>query len=226
MIDLIYLTHNRLEFTQASLAALISNTSWENVARLLVYDDDSRDGTRQFLEAGPYPIAVELRCGGFGSPVAVMADYLNSPNRASIFGKIDNDTMVPTGWLDECLAVMGEHPELALLGIEVFDPITPGQVPRSYRPARFIGGIGLMRASAFITVPGPNGRFFGFTEWQEKHKDVTKGWLVPALPVFLLDHLPREPWLSLTREYVAKGWQRNWTPYSEESRDMWSWWCK
>ena len=33
------------------------------------------------------------------------------------------------------------------------------------------------------------------------------------LKVFLLDRLPGEPWASLSRKYIAKGWQRAWSGY-------------
>lgn len=235
MIDLLYLAHNRLEFTKVSLAALIANTNWEQVERLFIYDDASEDGTRQYITliGRCYPVAPKMRFGSYGSPVAVMNDYLSvqSPHDDRIFAKVDSDTMVPPHWLDECLKVMDKHPSLDLLGIEAFNPVVADSVERSFSEARFIGGIGLMRTSAFVTLPRPNGRF-GFTAWQDQTKkvkadvlvDIEKGWIDPSLPVFLLDRLPFEPWTSLSAEYVAKGWQRPWAQYGEKDKALWSWW--
>jgi glycosyltransferase involved in cell wall biosynthesis len=227
MIDLMFLTKNRLEFTKASLQALLANTNWNQVARLFLYDDDSTDGTEDYLLRLEYPVTAEQRFDrNYGSPVKVMNEYL-SHEGGHVFAKIDNDTMVPPGWLDECLKVMDRHPELDFLGIEAFNLVVAGQTERSYRAADFIGGIGLMRTRAFATLPTPHGRF-GFTEWQQNESpEVKKGWINPSLPVFLLDHLPREPWLSLSREYVAKGWQRiQWGPYEEKNKALWEWWCE
>lgn len=229
MIDLIHLSHNRLEFTKASLKALEENTNWSLVDQLVLYDDNSTDGTREFLKqwvaCTEIPATVISRFGVFGHPVNVMRDFLANHRRHSIFGKIDSDTMCPPGWLDACFAVMERNPGLDLLGIEAMNAVDSTAIDRSYTDARFIGGIGLMRARAFDkTRPEPNGPYFGFTEWQERNPQVTKGWINPSLPVFLLDRLPREPWSSLSLEYVEKFGQRKWPPYSPDSTDLWGWW--
>ncbi len=226
MIDILFLTHNRLEFTKASLQALIQNTNWKEVARLILYDDNSEDGTREYLSGITFPVAAKQEFGLFSSPVSVMNHYLYQfdPREPRVFAKIDNDTMVPAGWLDECLKVFTKNPDLGLLGIEAFNRVDAGSMERGYRDARFIGGIGLMRNGCFVTLPRPFGRF-GFTAWQEK-SPVRKGWIDPSIPVFLLDRLPREPWRSLSLEYVQKGWQREWGPYAETDKVLWSWWCE
>ena len=225
MIDLLYFAHNRLEFTKASIQALMANTDWSQVGRVLVYDDASIDGTREYLESVHFPTETEFRPGVYGSPVAVMADYLlDTPqSRDCTFAKIDNDTMLPPGWLPECLKVMRENPHVDLLGIEPFRAIIPGCTQRRADPATHIGGIGLMRNRAFRTLPRPRGRL-GFTEWQEMAVWAEKAWLNPALPVFLLDHMPMDPWFSLSVEYIAKGWARRWEPYPENLAMMWAWW--
>ncbi len=229
MIDILYLAHNRLEFTKASVAALIDNTEWNLVKRLFIYDDNSQDGTREYLTGLQYPILTEFVYGSFGHPVTVMNHFFREKARSTIFAKIDSDTMVPPHWLSECLNVIEAQPELDLLGIEAFRPVVAEPTVRTYDDARFIGGIGLMRMRAFSeSRPAAAGTRFGFTEWQELRKaqhQLQPGWLNPALPVFLLDRIPREPWRSLSLEYIAKGWQRDWGPYGEESKVLWSWWC-
>jgi glycosyltransferase involved in cell wall biosynthesis len=233
MIDILYLAHNRLEYTRESFDALLRNTDWGQVSRLLVYDDGSQDGAREWLaqtlRESPPPVAWHLAQGKWGGPVAVTADYLAQPSGAPFFAKIDNDTMLPPGWLPACLKVMEAHPELDLLGIEAMDGLglnfDPG-MPRSYQAAEHIGGIGLFRRAAFQrggpVSPGTGDqRWFGFTAWQDKNK-VTCGWLKPALPVFLLDRVPHPPWSRYHRKYVEAGWQRDWPPYPSEC-DLWAW---
>jgi glycosyltransferase involved in cell wall biosynthesis len=174
MIDILFLAHNRIEFTKASLETLCKNTDWSEVRRLIVSDDNSIDGTREYLKEFSYPCDTELVVGKFGGPVAVMNRYLcerEGENDGRIFAKIDNDVMVPPGWLNECLRTMSKHPELGLLGIEAFTPLgtPPAGDARDYEPARHIGGIGLMRAGCFVTLPRANGRL-GFTAWQERSR--------------------------------------------------------
>jgi hypothetical protein len=154
-----------------------------------------------------------------------MLHYLESFGGADLFAKIDNDTMVPPLWLSECVRVMEGEPSIDLLGLEAMHPTHYGRVHREYEPASFIGGIGLFRARAFEgrALPVAEGRF-GFTAWQERHPEVVKGWLNPALPVCLLDRVPFEPWRSLSAEYEAAGWQRPWTRYREDTVGLWEWW--
>ncbi len=223
-VDILYLTHNRLEFTKATWLALMKNTPWNKVRYVHWYDDHSTDGTAEFIEDMKQlcPVPLFMHEGRYGNPVAVMVDYLTG-NPSEIFAKVDNDTLVPTYWLSECLNVMERHPELDLLGIEVFDPIVAGKCRRGYREANHIGGIGLMRTRAFQhgSMPSPRYQRYGFTEWQQEMGIVKKGWLTPAIPVVLLDRVPTDPWASISQQYIANGWQRAWPPY-EHNDHVWS----
>lgn len=194
---------------------------------------DPFDGVRDGYPA-EWP-AIHFVQAKFGGPVAVMRYYLEIADLVNVemFAKIDSDTAVPAGWLDICMDVMQRNSDLDLLGIEAMtepEEILNGEprmFQRTYRESSHIGGIGLMRTRAFRDrkMPTPNGRF-GFTEWQHAHEEVKRGFLYPAMKVALLDRTPREPWASLSAEYVAKGWQRYWPPYPEQSHADWDWVCK
>lgn len=230
-LDVLYVAFNRLEFTQRTFKFLIAHTAWERVDRLVVYDDGSEPHARLWLQdaARECPVHVEFRAGERrGSPVAIMADYL-SDSPADYFAKIDNDAAVPLGWLDAMLSVIGRNKSIDLLGMEagmtVLAEERPGSVSMvnwngEYRmeKSRHIGGIGLMRTDAFKRGPRltANGRYYGFTEWQHSfYGRLNRGWITPDLPVALLDRIPAEPFASLSREYVERGWQRAWGPYSD-----------
>jgi predicted glycoside hydrolase/deacetylase ChbG (UPF0249 family) len=217
-VDLLYLASNRREFTVESATTLRQNTDWSRVRSAHFYHDGpSEDGTLEALRGLGLPV-MEVK---FGSPVAVMNDYLSRGDCASWMAKIDNDTMVPPNWLPECLDVLKAHPFVDLLGIEAIN--SPGKPPREAVRCSHIGGIGLMRTSAFTELPEPNGRS-GFGDWQIKHPEVTRAWIKPALPVFLLDRLPFQPWKSLSARYEEKGWQRPWRRYTLEDQPLWGWW--
>lgn len=244
MIDILYLAKGRPEFTAESLKSLLANTEW-NDARLVVYTDGD-----QFGDLLPVSIhrasVVHVNTSKYGGPVAIMSHFLSWPG-TEIFAKIDNDVILPPGWLDQCLQVMEANPELDLLGIEppasrTHAPWNVGlkvEAPENriagnnagYARCDAIGGIGLMRRRAFagrcpMQPHGPNG-VGGFTDWQFRHADVCKGWIVPPLKLFLLDRLPMEPWASLSRKYIAEGIQRPWTNYALESApQLWDWWVK
>jgi hypothetical protein len=224
MIHLLFLAHNRLEFTKACVAALIANTDWSLVRHVWCYDDFSSDGTKAYLQSLTWPVESTLYLKKLYGPVAIMNHFLQLA-KPEMFAKIDNDTIVPPGWLNACLDVMDASPELELLGIECGHDNPEMAGPRSYRRAHHIGGIGLMRAEVFSKygLPRPDGRM-GFTAWQERN-DVHAGWLEPPLPVALLDHLPMEPWRSLSALYVRNGWQRQpWGFYEQKSSKLWEWW--
>lgn len=226
--DIIYLAWNRLEFTKATFLTMLENTSWEDVHRLLVYDDGSEDGTTEWLAEAVNESPVEARFYDHlrkRSPVAVMNHYLDHTSSV-MFAKIDNDIMLPPGWLGTMLDVMERNPDLQLLGMEA------GRTPDAefsdvpyVTGASHIGGVGLMRTWAFRCRPRPQpaGRF-GFTEWQHHYRPEL-GWVTPDLPVSSLDRIPFDPWAGYSDYYVRKGWQRNWPRYDENGdASYWSWW--
>lgn len=248
MIDILYLAHGRRKFTEASLAALTDGTRREEVATFQIYTDClppfPDEGWPVEKWAGMKAWANHAKHGG---PVAIMKDFLSNPG-TDIFAKIDNDVIVPPGWLEAATAVMLANPDLEFLGLEppasrtrnpgtqkrvtapesVFENV--GYPSRGYVDCDAIGGVGLMRRSAFTNRPamvpsGPRG-VGGFTNWQQENK-VRAGWIVPPLKLFLLDRLPFEPWLSLAKQYNASGISRPWTNYDPaDVGSLWGWWLK
>lgn len=241
MIDILYLAKGRPEFTRASFAALYANTNWDLVEKIHIYTDGGLFECRS--STGNIPLNYRMNEDLFGGPVAIMNHFLSQPG-SDIFVKLDNDVIVPPGWLERGLRVMEQHPELELLGIEPPASRTPapwaksvrvpmpevGMLGAGYARCDAIGGIGFMRRSAFVgrdpmKPHGPNG-VGGFTDWQLKNAGVSKGWIVPPLSLFLLDRLPMEPWASLSQKYIDEGIQRPWTNYPETAKHLWEWWLK
>jgi len=243
--DILFVAKNRLEFTKASLSALVANTDWKFVDTLYLYDDGSTDGTRQWLSKQRHSGLLnnrrtQLVYSDLGAPAAIMKDYIARRPRAQMFAKIDNDVIVPPWWLNACIEVFAEFPGIDLLGIEPPKSRTPRiaggtqslcpelnpDLSTPYALCDSIGGIGLMKRYVFDKYADtlrPHSIYGGFTEWQLSQRDVTKAWIAPPLDVFLLDRMPTEPWASLSREYIAKGWQRPWSNY-DINDPFWSWW--
>jgi GT2 family glycosyltransferase len=229
--DILYLTHGRLEFTEASLATLVFHTDWTKVNEFVVYNDSTpeKDGATDTLVrklAGHLP-QVQFRNTNLHSPVGVMSHFL-ARTSADRFAKIDNDVIVPDGWLNALTQIMDDHPEVELLGTE----IGYGGSPLPDWDGRFgvvrsshIGGIGLMNVGAFRNrVPFiANGRF-GFTEWQHQ-QEVGAYWVTPDMPIFLLDRIPVEPWASLSARYAEEGVsRRDWEKLDPRDANCWEWW--
>lgn len=225
-IDLLFLACNRLEFAQESFHWLMSHTDWSLVRHVTVWDDGSVDGTDVWLEEqlGQIPVSNEFVRSEIGSPVDVMAEWIENC-QAPILAKIDNDVVLPEGWLRTAVLTLEAAPELDFLGLEAHNPISHSdEGARSYNEATFVSGLGLYRRNAFAkTRPVSHERWFGFEQWQAKQgPDLKVGWIDPALPIFLLDRLPIEPWRSLSDGYAAQGWHRRWQAYDKTS-DLWSW---
>lgn len=238
-VDIVYPASSRPEFTVASLCALARNTDWNLVRRMIVYTDGALLMSATLPRKG-----VQIDERKYGGPVAIMLKYLARDDAADIFAKIDNDVIVPPGWLNRALEVMEQHEELDLLGLEPPASRTPAPWDRSRRrPApedlfpfdrsipnyalcEAIGGVGLMRKSAFARRRPmvPHSIYGGFTDWQLRHPEVLKGWIVPPIALFLLDRLPIEPWASLSKRYIAEGAQRPWTNYDSSASPLWEWW--
>jgi GT2 family glycosyltransferase len=225
---LLYTSHNRREFVEATFPALIANTNWERVAHLYVLDDLSEDGTAEFLcsEVAEFydrtGMKTDCISDRFGGPVAAM-NYALDHGDSDVLVKVDNDLLVCPGWLDALLDVLERSPDLDVLGFEAGfgDGLAPASAPRAYREASHCGGVGAFRVRAFARHrPKQHDRFFGLTEHMRHHARC--GWLTPDLPCVLLDHLPFEPWISLTQEYRARGWSRTWPVYPESMAEYWA----
>ncbi len=233
--DVLYLAWNRLEFTRFSFRMLLENTDWTMVENLVVYDDGSSDGTRdllhdmleEFIPRAPDALNVELRTTVFGSPVAVMNDYVEKAS-STRFAKIDNDIVVPPGWLETISAVMDDHPAVEIIGMEsgrMGPPDARWKGKYRVEGARWIGGVGLITTAALGNRPRMtvNGRF-GWTEWQREYR-LNIGWIDPDLQITELSRIPFEPWASLSQQYREAEWEREWPKYHERwGHWYWSWW--
>jgi glycosyltransferase involved in cell wall biosynthesis len=261
-VDILFLAHNRREYTEEALRQLVKNTNWGLVESLTMVDDCSTDNFPTMFRLMMSDAFVRkpgrVSKTSLGGPCAVMDWYLKSERpdwllptdnhwqpSAPWFAKIDNDTIVPPGWLDACVRIASTN-ITDLIGIEAryceYQPMPAGNLSIiKFRPTDHVGGIGLFRRAVFEQYPltaltaqeqaayrvaGRDPWYYGFTEWQWAHPDVRKFWIDPPLPVFLLDHLPMEPWKSLGEEYVKKGWQRpSWGYYHPENdKGLWEWW--
>lgn len=219
--DILFVSWNRRAFTELALRCLIENTDWGYADRLVIYDNGSDDGAREAIDAAivHVPVPVELVSHAWHSPVEVMSRYLHELGAdVDTFAKIDNDVAVPPGWLRSMLSVY-DRDNVSLLGMEAGMTQVAGRdgddawngVYR-FEPSTHIGGIGLMRRSAFDAGNWPlkaHGQRNGFTEWQHQNRP-RRGWITPDLPVVLLDRLPIDPWRSLSARYEELGWQRPW----------------
>lgn len=230
VVDILFTAKNRLEYTQEAFEKLLRNTDWFSVRELVVYDDGSVDGTKEYLEEAIENIAdcdTRIESTNEGHIVKLMYKFLGRA-KATYVAKIDSDTVVPPEWLYTLLELMRKHPEVHLLGIEPYKGFDCAAKTgeRVVEKTDFIGGIGLFRRSAFMAhgnpLPGSDSQFAGFQQWQWDHPDVVRAWVKPGMPVIVLDKINHPKWLRLKQQYVDKGWQRT-KPTKYKDRWLWEW---
>jgi glycosyltransferase involved in cell wall biosynthesis len=96
-ISLVFVTHNRLEYTRLALASLLADVVEE--FSLTLWDNGSTDGTRDYLRDGvkdPRIVEVVLNKENTGQTGAM--NYTWSKSKAELVGKVDNDCLVTPGW--------------------------------------------------------------------------------------------------------------------------------
>jgi len=103
MTPVLFITYNRLGYTKQSLPALIENTPG---ARIIVIDNGSTDGTVEYLK-NVQGIELHLNDKNFGLAGA-MNQFFELTACDPVVAKVDNDTMVPQGWLEKMLTAMEE----------------------------------------------------------------------------------------------------------------------
>jgi glycosyltransferase involved in cell wall biosynthesis len=233
MIDVLYTAWNRRDYVAATLAWLRAHTDWNLVNQLVIYDDGSEDGTLELLRDAvdeDWPVPVDLRLSDLRSPPAIMNHYLATAE-AAMFAKVDSDIALPGGWLNRLLNVLDSTHGLEVLGMEAGRSALPGRDgapgpggPYGAERCTHIGGVGLMRVSAFRIRPRiPERGRFGWTEHQQRHK-FGRAWITPDLLCPQLDRIPEEPWASLAADYVERGWAREWGKYDATwMTPYWQW---
>jgi len=202
-VDVVFMVHNRLEFTYASLTWLLHTLSYEEVNRLWLVDDSSDDGVSEYLQNMTTFVGnqlVETRylrtcCKSMSISFGCFLEKATT----DIVCKVDNDLCIlEQGWLSRMLRVIDCREELCCLGITnpVMERVLEGtdeQWTQGYIPAPHIGGIGLFRRDMFDVQRLRNSAFtksdrkyLGIQAAQERDGRI-KGWFTPFLKTELLD---------------------------------------
>jgi len=113
-VPVLYLTWNRLEFTKETLPRLLASSER---AHIVCWDNGSTDGTREWLlqnYANDRRITLVLCEKNYGV-YRPWTTFLRWHSDAFWVAKVDNDTVVPEGWLNALIETAERH-QLDLLG--------------------------------------------------------------------------------------------------------------
>lgn len=218
-VAIIYFTFDRLAYTKKSLKALLRNTRYP--FELHIVDNGSGDGTPEYLRAmrDKHPdIIKSLTLNHENRGLAAPTNEFWQNTDTDLVGKVDNDTLVPEGWLTRLARAHMRTDRIGTLGAFHFMPEDVESALLEKRRLE-IDGVELMpdthisgccylmkrrvqRETGLITVY-PNRRILGFPEYQERIRRAgyVNGYLLPLLFVESMDD-PRSKHCLLNGPYL------------------------
>ena len=107
-IPILLTTYNRLEYTKKSLSSIIENTSDSGI--LYIIDNASTDGTIEYLNSIEHSMVEKIIFNdtNIGVSGAMNQFFDIIKDDYEYFAKVDNDTIVPPGWLNSLLSALVE----------------------------------------------------------------------------------------------------------------------
>jgi GT2 family glycosyltransferase len=126
--SIIVVTHNQLRFTCECLASIQENTG--EPYELIVVDNGSTDGTLPYLQSLPN-VQLIANAHNRGFPAAVNQGLRIAAGEQVLL--LNNDCVVPAGWLGRLLRVLAGDDRVGLVGPCSNYVSGPQQVPVTYR---------------------------------------------------------------------------------------------
>lgn len=182
-IPVLFTTFNRLDYTKRSIKSLLDS----EVKKIIIIDNASTDGTQEFLKTitdKRVQVVYNKENGGVRGAMQQFFDLF--PNEEWV-AKIDNDTIVPKDWLSKLLKCATEN---GLDIVQAKHGITKETHPKGWAGIRevctkiadgvyksnCVGGSGtLIRRQVVDELPESDWVLGGWTHWQKRHLEVTKG---------------------------------------------------
>jgi glycosyltransferase involved in cell wall biosynthesis len=183
MIPVLFITHNRLEYSKQALQSLLDA---QNCA-VIVIDNASTDGTVEWLKSlhrsNLLVIYNEKNTGVSGA----MNQFLGLTELFRWVGKVDNDTVVPEYWADDLIKQAEKH---GLDIIQAKHHIIKATNQRGWEGFiadmqeiseglylhNYVGGSGIVFRRNIIKEPLPKTDWIlgGWFDWQLAHPEVKK----------------------------------------------------
>jgi len=116
--NIMMVTYNRLNLTIQCIESLFKNT--KSPYRLIVVDNGSTDGTKEYLESlqtNEYCSLIEKQYNENNLGIAVGRNQclkLSNKFEYDFLSTIDNDVLFPDNWLDDCLKFLMKNNNFAI----------------------------------------------------------------------------------------------------------------
>ena len=217
-VSLVMFTYDRIEYTREALCTLMKNTDYP--FDLYIVDNYSTDGTREWLETVrlEYPDRIkDIRFNPTNEGLPGPTNDFWRRVDSELIGKVDNDTLVPPGWLERLVEAHQKIPELAVVGGYHFRPEDFDDNSARSRlyahngikilPDMHIGGCCYLMKKSIQKVFGPMKfnpalKIHGWTEYQ--HMLAGAGYIVGYLyPIIQLEYMddPRSKKCLINEKY-------------------------
>ena len=220
--SVLYLTLNRLYYTRETLPALLDSSDTSFSVRIV--DNGSTDGTVEYLQKLNHPRIEKIIFNKRNEGLVKPTKRFWKESNADLVGKIDNDILVPKGWIDKLMDAHIKIPNLGVCGYCHFreEDFNPDNVKEKVisengillRKQPWIGGNYIMKRSTVSEIKGYRQSrklfqkriLYGFNKYQKKLSEI--GYLNGYLSnekkdLFLWEHLddPRHPLFHENKEY-------------------------
>lgn len=181
-IAILYITYNRLNFTKITLPQLLDSS--ELPFSVTIVDNHSTDDTVEYLRTLQHPRIREIIFNRNNDGLVGPTKRFWRDNPVTFVGKIDNDVLVPTNWLENLVEAHLKMKALGILGYCHFRPEDYNAQRVADRmqhnlgiyflPQPWIGGNYLAKRDVIIHNPGyhqsrrgvKKRRLFGFSDYQ------------------------------------------------------------
>lgn len=198
-IPILFITYNRLGFTKKSLVKLLKSCA----EKIIIIDNYSTDGTVEWLMSHYFGDRVKIILNDRNEGIAgAMNKFFEITKDCEYVAKVDNDTIVPKGWLlklknvaDKADIIQCRHPLIVRgqTGLKGFDRWCEETMKRvdgcdDMYIAPYIGGSGIIIKRKIVKekLPETDWKIGGWCDWQLNHPEVKKAFYT-GITIQLLD---------------------------------------
>ena len=208
-ITIIYPMMNRIYYTQITFPRVLDEcTRSERFRKLYIVDDDSTDGSTEFVQdlLKRCPVDHKYIKKKIGNSIDSI-NYATHGSKTKYYFKVDNDILIPEGAFDAMAEVMDTQPNIAFLMMEERQKLIELEISFTGITEReHIGGVGIFRGTIFEGKGwiGNDRVYWGWTKFQQTATQ-KGGWKAAHLEgsgMVLLDACPN---YSRSREYKKNG---------------------